>query len=246
MIQNGADHCCCIGCRCINVAYENREVLSQVSKQLYFNKSYAVVGPNGAGKSTLIKAMMGQIPLSSGSFEYHQCRPNEFSYLPQVNGINRGFPVSVLDLVCLGHWKTSGALRSMRQTEPAAFAALNEVGLKGLENRQMNQLSSGQFQRVLFARLILQDSRVIILDEPFSGVDVETEKDLLQLMEKWRKQNRCVITILHDIQTAKKCFTEVILLNRRIIKAGSAPDVLTPRYISLAYSANYIDSEKVS
>ncbi len=243
MIKNRADHCCCIDCRCINVAYRNREVLSQISKKLYFNKSYAVVGPNGAGKSTLIKAMMGQIPLSSGSLEYHQCMPNGFSYLPQVNGINREFPVSVLDLVCLGHWKTYGAFRSMKQTKSTAFAALNEVGLKYLESRQISQLSSGQFQRVLFARLILQDSRIIILDEPFSGVDVETEKDLLQLMEKWRKQNRCVITILHDIQTAKNCFTEVILLNRQIIKSGSASDVLTPRYISLAYSANYMGNK---
>lgn len=237
MTQSCPPSSLCITCKDISVIYDNVEALLRINTQLAFGHSYAVVGPNGAGKSTLIKAMIGQIPLSSGSLQYHHVSPIQFAYLPQVNNINRSFPINVLDLVCLGHWKISGPLRSIKEeVHTRAFMALEEVGLKGLETRQIGQLSSGQFQRVLFARLIIQDSRVIILDEPFTGVDVETQKDLLQLVEKWRSENRCIITILHDIQNAQHCFTDAILLNRYIIKSGLASDVLTPQYLSLAYS----------
>ena len=146
----------------------------------------AVVGPNGAGKSTLFKGVVGVIKPLAGRIERNGVRPQDIAYLPQVAEIDRSFPISVYDMVAMGLWRSKGLFggigRKDRDTVEGAIAA---VGLTGFEERPIGTLSGGQMQRMLFARLLLQDARVIVLDEPFNAIDAKTSADLLELVRRW-------------------------------------------------------------
>ena len=223
-----------ISCRAVSVAYDGNVVLSNVSASFCAGSLTAIIGPNGSGKSTLIKAIIGELSLKSGEISYNGISPRNFAYLPQVNEINRHFPISMWDMVSLGAWSSTGSFRgiSIPMLEKQQ-RAIDEVGLNGFESRQISQLSAGQFQRALFARLILQDSQVVIIDEPFNGIDAKTTSDLLSLLANWQHEGRAVIAVLHDSEQVKAHFSHAILLMNRLIAAGPTVDVVTQDNLQL-------------
>ncbi|AWN39173.1 ABC transporter [Methylobacterium radiodurans] len=193
----------------------------------------AVVGPNGAGKSTLLKGLVGEIPCLDGAILRGVPR-EAVAYLPQADEIDRSFPLSVLDLASMGLWRRAGAWRSLGRSRGAVLDALGAVGLSGFEGRAIGTLSGGQFQRVLFARLILQDAAVILLDEPFTGIDARTVDDLVGLIGRWHAQGRTVVAALHDFAQVRAHFPRTLLIAREPVAWGPTETVLTPQNLARA------------
>jgi zinc/manganese transport system ATP-binding protein len=201
----------------------------------------AIVGPNGAGKSTLLKGIVGALRPLSGQIHMpeagsaandHVARPRHrarFAYLPQVAELDRSFPISVYDLVAMGLWKQCGLFGGVGRADRARIGeAIAAVGLTGFERRPIGTLSGGQMQRVLFARLLLQDAELILLDEPFTAIDARTTRDLLDLVSRWHNEARTVVAVLHDMDIVREIFPETLLIAREPIAWGETGDVLRP------------------
>ncbi len=212
----------------LTVAYDRHPAVHHVSGSFTKGSLTAIAGPNGAGKSTLLKAIIGDIKVSEGTIT-HALKRTDFGYLPQAADINRRFPISVLETVLLGTWKTAGAFGSIG-TQQAALAqeALATVGLAGFERRSIGALSAGQFQRVLFARLLMQDASVILLDEPFTAIDARTTRDLLDIVARWHGEGRTVVAVLHDFDQVRAHFPETLLIARELIAWGETQQVMSP------------------
>jgi zinc/manganese transport system ATP-binding protein len=211
----------------LTVSYDRHPAVHHLSGTFQPGSLTAIAGPNGAGKSTLLKAIMGELRPSEGGVE-HRLQRTDFGYLPQAAEINRRFPISVLDTVLLGSWRSAGAFgRIAKQEAACARDALATVGLEGFEKRHIGSLSAGQFQRVLFARLLLQDARIILLDEPFTAIDARTTRDLLDIVVRWHGDGRTVIAVLHDFEQVRAHFPETLLLARRLIGWGPTQEVMS-------------------
>jgi zinc/manganese transport system ATP-binding protein len=195
----------------------------------------AVVGPNGAGKSTLLKTMAGLLRPLSGHIDRGGLKPRDIAYLPQIAAIDRDFPIAVADTVLLGGWAETGLFgRARRSLRRRAGDALDAVGLGGFEGRPVGSLSAGQFQRVLFARLLLQDCRVILLDEPFTALDARTVRDLVGVVRRWHGEGRTVVTVLHDLDQVHATCPETLLIAREAIGWGRTAEILRPENLSRA------------
>ncbi|MDR6664090.1 ABC transporter ATP-binding protein [Rhizobium sp. 1399] len=211
----------------LTVSYDRHPAVHHLSGTFQPGSLTAIAGPNGAGKSTLLKAIMGELRPAEGGVE-HRLQRTDFGYLPQAAEINRRFPISVLDTVLLGSWRSAGAFGRIAKREAAcARDALATVGLEGFEKRHIGSLSAGQFQRVLFARLLLQDARIILLDEPFTAIDARTTRDLLDIVVRWHGDGRTVIAVLHDFEQVRAHFPETLLLARRLIGWGPTQEVMS-------------------
>jgi zinc/manganese transport system ATP-binding protein len=185
----------------------------------------AIIGPNGSGKSTLLKGIAGSLsPMAGDCVHTDGCR---IAYLPQQAEIDRTFPATVLDLVKLGLWPKRGLLGRIRDTDRQAIAqALQAVGLEGFEKRTIDTLSGGQLQRALFARVLLQDADLILLDEPFDAIDTKTVDDLVGVIERWHAEKRSVIAVMHDLELVRNHFPNAMLLSREPIAWGPTEEVL--------------------
>ena len=167
----------------LTLGYESHPAVHHITGNFLLGSMTAIVGPNGAGKTTLLKGLMGLIKPLDGQINYHKVLPTEIAYLPQQADIDRSFPISVMETVLIGHWKKIGLFRAVtNEMKIEAEIALEAVGLIGFENRVIESLSAGQFQRVLFARMLLQDAQIILLDEPFTAIDAKTTTDLLKVV----------------------------------------------------------------
>ncbi|KAF1019456.1 MAG: Iron(3+)-hydroxamate import ATP-binding protein FhuC [Paracidovorax wautersii] len=173
----------------------------------------AIVGANGSGKSTLLKTLVGQLPALEGQVHCRVARA-DIGYLPQLDEIDRRFPMTVCDFVALGHWRRASWWRSLRRAPWQALTldAIHAVGLRGLEGRWIDELSGGQFQRVRFARLLVEQAPLVLLDEPFSGIDSQTVDDLLCLIHQWHQQGTTVIAVLHDMTLVRRHFPRTLAL----------------------------------
>ncbi|MGG6896557.1 MULTISPECIES: metal ABC transporter ATP-binding protein [Rhizobium] len=212
----------------LTVTYERHPAVHHISGGFAAGSLTAIAGPNGAGKSTLLKAIVGELRPAEGSIDRGALARNDFGYLPQAADINRRFPISVADTVMLGAWKNAGAFGQFsRKDAERAREALGIVGLSGFENRHIGSLSAGQFQRVLFARLLLQDARVILLDEPFTAIDQRTTRDLLDLVLRWNREGRTVIAVLHDFEQVRAHFPETLLIARELVGWGQTQAVMS-------------------
>lgn len=218
----------------LTVAYDRHPAVHHISGQLARGSLTAIAGPNGAGKSTLLKAIIGELRPAEGRIE-HRLNRVDIGYLPQAAEINRRFPINVLDTVLLGAWKNTGAFGSVsRKDRQLAAEALHAVGLEGFERRSIGSLSAGQFQRVLFARLLVQDAKVILLDEPFTAIDARTTRDLLQIVRNWHGEGRTVVAVLHDFDQVRQHFPETLLIARELIGWGPTVDVMSDANLSSA------------
>ncbi|MEM6972839.1 MAG: zinc ABC transporter ATP-binding protein AztA [Pseudomonadota bacterium] len=212
----------------LSLGYDRIPVVRDLQADVPAGSLTAIVGPNGAGKSTLLKAVAGLLSPLSGSVVRAAAAQHDMAYLPQHSDIDRSFPMPVIDLVAMGLWREIGPFGRLTPTHRARVAeAIAAVGLTGLETRPIGTLSGGQMQRTLFARLLLQDAPLILLDEPFSAVDSATQADLLKIIARWHGERRTVLAVLHDHDTVRAHFPDTMLLARNLIGHGPTAKVLT-------------------
>ncbi|HTE81705.1 MAG TPA: metal ABC transporter ATP-binding protein [Reyranella sp.] len=210
----------------LTVSYDRHPAVHHLSTEIPAAEMTAIVGPNGAGKSSLLKALVGLAPRVEGHIE---CSARRIAYLPQQAEIDRSFPISVLDTVLLGRWSRFGAFgKAVKVDVHDAQHAIEAVGLSGFERRPIDTLSVGQFQRVLFARLLLQDADLVLLDEPFAAIDAKTVGDLMELIRRWRSEKRTVVAVLHDLDQVRHDFPNSLLLARELVDSGPTARVLSP------------------
>lgn len=210
----------------VTVRYHGHCALDGVDGVLEQGSLTAVVGANGAGKSTLLKAMLGLVPIAGGHIELHLPR-QRIAYLPQQSGIERGFPMLARECVLLGAWQRVGLFaRVPSAVQTRVDQALDAVGMTDLARVPIAALSAGQFQRLLFARLMVQDADLMLLDEPFNAVDAATTALLLSLIHAWHAQGRTVLAVLHDHGQVRGHFPQTLLLARRMLAWGDTSTVL--------------------
>ncbi|AXK39980.1 metal ABC transporter ATP-binding protein [Crenobacter cavernae] len=211
----------------LTVSYQRHPAVHHVSGAFAEGDATAIFGPNGAGKSTLLKAMVGALRPDSGR-AVMSYRRADIAYLPQQSEIDRSLPINVEDLVLSGLWHRTGPFGGVGRAGIARVAeALATVGLTEFAQRPISALSSGQFQRVLFARILVQDARLILLDEPFNAVDAKTTYDLLALVRRWRAEGRTVVAVLHDYEQVHAYFPHTLLMAREVVAWGRTETVLT-------------------
>jgi zinc/manganese transport system ATP-binding protein len=209
----------------LTLGYDRHPAVHHLNGTVEEGALLAVVGPNGAGKSTLLKGIVGALPPLSGRLELGNLAAHDIAYLPQIAEIDRTFPISVYDMVATGLWKRAGVLGGL-SAHGAVEQAISTVGLTGFEQRPIGTLSGGQMQRMLFARVLLQDARMIVLDEPFNAIDVKTVGDLLTLVRRWHDEERTVMAALHDIALVEQHFPQTLLLAREPVAWGDTAQVL--------------------
>lgn len=213
----------------LTLGYDRHPVVHHVTGEIAQGALLAIVGSNGAGKSTLLKAIVGELKPLAGRIDLHGASKQDIAYLPQVVEIDRSFPISVFDCVAMGLWRELGASGGLdRSGRERVAEALEAVHLTGLEDRAVGALSGGQFQRVLFARLLLQDAKIILLDEPFRAVDAKTIDDLIGLIGRWHGEGRTIVAVLHDFDLVRRSFLETLLLAREVLAWGDTASVLNP------------------
>lgn len=208
----------------LTLGYDRHPAVHHLAGTVGKGDLLAVVGPNGGGKSTLLKGIAGRLKPLSGSITHHL---GPLAYMPQIADLNRDFPVSVLDLALTGLCPRRGLFGGLSKEDRArAHAALARVGLTGFEKRAIRTLSGGQMQRLLFARLMLQDAPLILLDEPFTAIDERTTDDLLHIIADWHAEGRTIVAVLHDLALVRRAFPRTLLLARDPLGWGRTAEVL--------------------
>ena len=216
----------------VTLGYDRHPAVHHLTGSFATGSLTALVGPNGSGKSTLLKGLMGLLAPLDGHLERNGLRQGDIAYLPQQAEIDRSFPISVMETVLLGHWQTIGLFRPLTRTlRRQAEEALVAVGLDGFGRRPIASLSAGQFQRVLFARMLLQDCSVILLDEPFTAIDAKTTADLLRVVARWHGEGRTIIAVLHDLDQVRESFPDTLLIAREPIGWGTTAEVLRAEHL---------------
>ncbi len=219
----------------LTLGYDRHPAVHHLSGDIPAGALVALVGPNGAGKSTLLKGVAGELRPIGGRVLLSELPPGGLAYMAQRGDIDPSFPVSVFDVVAMGLWHEIGAFgalsRSQRQRVRDALAT---VGLSGFETRPIGSLSGGQLQRARFARLILQDAPLILLDEPFAAIDSRTVEDLVGLILGWHAEGRTILTVVHDLEQVRRHFPTALLLSREPVAFGPTAEVLTPERLARA------------
>ncbi len=214
--------------RNLTLGYDGHPAVHHLDAEIQRGAMLAVVGPNGAGKSTLLKGIAGMLRPVDGEVRLTGFARGDIAYLPQQAEIDRSFPISVFDMAAMGLWPEIGAFGSLFGPRgERVFRALTTVGLAGFQRRPIGTLSGGQFQRALFARLLLQDAPIVLLDEPFAAVDDKTAADLINIVAHWNAEQRTVLAVLHDMEQVHNHFPETLLLSRELIARGPTAEVLT-------------------
>ena len=225
----------------LSVSYDRKRVLSNVFLEIGSGSIYGVIGPNGAGKSTLFKAILGIIPTNSGDIRIlndpiEKIR-KKLAYVPQRDEVDWSFPATVMDVALMGRYPHKKILQRINAKDrEIALAALDELGIADLKNRQVGELSGGQQQRVFIARAICQEAELFFLDEPFVGVDIPTERKIIEILKKLADQNKTILVIHHDLASVEDYFDQVILLNQRLIAYGPTTEIFTRENIGRTYA----------
>ena len=215
----------------LTCVHDRHPAVHHLSGQFAPGSLTAVVGPNGAGKTTLLQALAGLHPAYEGRIDRGGLAPDQIALLAQAGTLDRSFPVCCRDVVALAAWARMGAFRGLPEADAARTdAALHEVGLAGFERRLVGTLSAGQFQRLLFARLAVQDAPVLLLDEPFNAVDARTTAELMALIQRWHAEGRTVIAVLHDLELVARAFPDTLLLARDPVAWGPTARTLSAEH----------------
>ncbi len=227
----------------VTAAYEREPVLTGINGSLRSGGSLALIGPNGAGKSTLIKAILGLVPVVSGSIEVLGTTPvkarRSVAYVPQADTLDADFPVTVLQVVLMGRYRQIGWVRRPdRANRDAAMRALSEVGLADRAADRFGLLSGGQRQRVLLARAVAQEARLLLLDEPFNGVDTTTTEALLSVLDRLRATGVAVVMSTHDLSVAHLACDDACLLNKHQVAFGPIDESLTSELLKATYGGS--------
>ena len=219
----------------VTLGYDRHPAVHHLSGEIPQGALLAVVGPNGAGKSTLLRGIVGILKPLAGAIDFGGLDPRDIAYLPQTVDIDRSFPISVFDFAGTGLWRSRGFSGGIGKTEQKKIRdALGIVSLNSFENRPISELSGGQMQRMLFARVLVQDTRVIVLDEPFNAIDAKTSAGLVAILRQWHSEERTVVAALHDMSLVRTYFPETLLLARSAVAWGPTSQVLTKENLLVA------------
>lgn len=224
----------------LNVSYHNKRVLTNIYLDVEAGSTYGLIGPNGAGKSTLFKSILGLIQFDAGHIQVFNKDIDhvrkKVAYVPQRDEVDWTFPATVKDLVMMGRYPHKTVLQRMEKTDhQIADAAMDDLGILDLKDRQIGQLSGGQQQRVFIARAIAQQAELFFFDEPFVGVDITTEEKIIQIMKKLAGEGKTILVVHHDLSTIEDYFSNVIMINQRLIAAGKTSGVFTQENIAKCY-----------
>lgn len=212
----------------LTLGYNREPAVLNLETSIEEGSLTALVGPNGAGKSTLLKGVTGALTPITGRVLLGKTSRESIAYLPQQSEIDRSFPLPVVDLVSMGLWREIGAFGGLRSRHRERVAqAISAVGLDGFESRAIGTLSGGQVQRALFARLMLQDTPIVLLDEPFAAIDARSMADLIRIVKRWHGEGRTVLAVLHDLETVRTHFPRTLMLARELVEHGPTTQVLT-------------------
>ncbi len=229
-----------LSCDNLTVSYRRHPAIHHLTCQFKMGETTAIVGPNGAGKSTLLKAILGEVKPDTGNVIWNGISPQDIAYLPQHSEIDNSVPLSVADVVLLGSWYQIGLLgRVDNNLNKRVDNSLEQVGLAGFNQRYITELSRGQLQRVLFARTIMQQANVILLDEPFNAMDSKTIDTLLHIIHLWKQEGKTIIAVLHDLYQVNTSFDYTMLLATKLISYGKTNTVLTRENLTQAYAHNF-------
>lgn len=236
-----------ISVRNLSVAYSDKPVIWQLNIDVEEGSRTAIVGPNGAGKSTLIKAIMQLIkPISGTSYIAGSTKKSalkKVAYVPQKGEVNWDFPATVFDVVLMGRYVHKGWFkRPGKDDKDIALKALETMKMTQFKDRQISELSGGQRQRVFLARAIAHDANIYIMDEPLQGIDITTEKLIIETMKQLQSEGKTFLVVHHNLSTVPEYFDNVIILNKEIITAGSIDEVWTDENINAAYYEKSDDS----
>lgn len=219
----------------LTLGYQRHPAVHHLHGEIAAGSLLAIVGPNGAGKSTLLKGIVGDIAPMEGRVILHGVERRNIAYLTQQSGVDTAFPIVIHDFVALGLWHEFGAFRALsRAAQRRIEAAIAAVGLAGLENRPIGHLSGGQLQRARFARLILQDSPLVLLDEPYSGIDASSARDLAALIQRWNAEGRTIVSVLHDLEHVRRDYPQTLLLAREAVAWGATAEALSEAHLARA------------
>ncbi|VEB95672.1 Iron(3+)-hydroxamate import ATP-binding protein FhuC [Cedecea lapagei] len=211
----------------LELGYYGNVVVSAISGHFQRGSMTAVIGANGCGKSTLLKTLAGLLPPISGSVNFQDNMRPRIAWLPQLGEMDRQFPATVYDVVCMGSWPGRGLFSGLgRKHRERVMEAIERVGLSEHYLRPIDVLSGGQFQRMLFARLLVQDAPLVLLDEPFTGVDAQTSEFLMELMCQMHRDGKTLISVLHNNELVRRHFPEVLLLTSEGYQWGNADEAL--------------------
>ncbi|MEO1076175.1 MAG: zinc ABC transporter ATP-binding protein AztA [Bacteroidota bacterium] len=214
----------------LTLGYDRNPAVLDLQTEIAEGSLTAIVGPNGAGKSTMLKGIVGTLSPLSGQVSFGTIDRANIAYLPQQSEVDRAFPMSVVDLVAMGLWREVGPFGSLGRAYHGRIAeAIAAVGLEGFEGRRIGALSGGQLQRALFARLLLQDASLVLLDEPFTAIDARTMVDLIGVVTRWHGEGRTVLAVLHDFELVREHFPQTLMLARELVAHGPTARVLTAK-----------------
>ncbi len=223
----------------LTLGYYKHPVVHHLNLEIQEGTTTAIIGPNGGGKSTLLKGIMGFIKPLSGNI-ISQVSKDNTAYLPQTSTVDKTFPITTSELAATGLWKQKGWFRRYTKDDFEKIkAAIQTVHMHGMEHEPLKSLSGGQIQRALFARLILQDANLILLDEPFNAIDFKTTDDLLHIIEHWKKAGKTIIAVLHNYQQVIEHFDNAVLLSRELIAYGPPKEVINDKNITLAFNGEF-------
>ena len=223
----------------LSVSYDQTIVIQDVTFSIPKGKLVAIIGPNGAGKTTLVKAMLGMVKPYSGSVQFFGqplSSSTNIAYVPQRNSVDWDFPLTAFDLVLMGRYKKLGLFKWPRAADKrATMEALETVGMQSYASRQISALSGGQQQRLFIARAKLQQADLYLMDEPFAGVDMATERALIALFKEQRENSKTLCIVHHDLSTVREYFDWVILLNNSLIACGPTSEVFNSDNLKRTY-----------
>lgn len=227
----------------LTVSYDLKPVLWDIDLDIPSGILLAIVGPNGAGKSTLIKAVLEIVKPTSGHVLFYDRDYKDYrkkiAYIPQRGSVDWDFPTTVFDVVLMGRYGHIGWIKRPKEIDKIkTLEALKKVGMESFKDRQISELSGGQQQRVFLARALNQDAEIYFMDEPFQGVDIKTEKAIVEILKELKKNGKTVIVVHHDLKTVSEYFDWVTLINMKVIAHGKVADVFTDENIKKAYSGN--------
>ncbi len=235
----------------LEMAYQGNVVLESLSVDFPSGEIIGIIGPNGSGKTTLLKGILGLISKEKGTVLFFQ-QPIEkvrsrIAYVPQRESVDWDFPASVYDVVAMGRLHpTKIWQRTTSQDKSIISDSISKVGLDLFTNRQIGQLSGGQQQRVFLARALAQQADLILMDEPFVGIDMASQESILAVLQELRDAGKTIAMVHHDLSAVATYFDSVLLLNNKKVAFGDTKSILVPEIVSLAYGNSFLFQQKKS
>lgn len=234
----------------LTVSYGQHPVIRSISVPIKSKQIVGIIGPNGAGKSTLLKAIMGLLPLDSGTISIFgksaETAKHLIAYIPQRNEVDWNFPVVVRDVVMMGRYKDIGIFkRPGKEDKDIVEKSLKDIGMEAYADRQIGELSGGQQQRVFLARALAQKTDILMLDEPFIGVDAATENSIWEMMKMLKSRGKTILVVNHDLTNMVKKYDSLLLLNQRLVAYGNPSMVFRQENINKAYGGRLTLLEEI-